>query len=125
MLAGPMLDPEFPLWSGHVDPRRSWVPYATAWVLGGLGLTLAAAAGLRRAARRRFVARVGLGLLPRWRLVEAPPERAALMHLPCLGETAVDCDHLLLRCECPGVGTYRRAATEWPAAWVPRTWLRS
>lgn len=119
------LEPGFELWSRELEPWRAYMPQAVAWVLGGLGLTLAAAAWLRRAARRRFVMRVGMGRVPAWRVVEAPQGRAPLAHLPCLGETVIDCDHLLVRCEHTGEGAYRRAASEWPVAWVPRAWLRA
>lgn len=129
LLDWPTIDPELDLWTAHDrDPLRAWLLHSTAWVLGGLGMTLAAAASLRRAVRRRFVTRVARGLVPGWRITEAPPahepDRAALAHLPCLGGTTADGDHLLLRCECPGDGAYRRAASEWPVAWVPRSWLR-
>jgi len=123
MLVSPRVEPEFPLWSGNVHPQRDWAPYAIAWILGGLGMTLAAAAWLHRVGRRRFVARVIVGRVPGWRVAAAPPERDMLQRLPCLGETLADCDHLLLRCECPGEGAYRRAATEWPVALVPRAWM--
>lgn len=126
-LASPVLDPEFPLWSGELDPRRTWAPHVTAWLLGGLGMTLAATAWLRRTMRRRFIRRVALDRVPGWRLIETrsetPSERDALAPLPCLGETVIECDHLLVRCECPGEGAYRRAATEWPVARVPHAWL--
>jgi hypothetical protein len=124
LLASPMIEPEFPLWSGDLDPSRALVLYAIAWGLGGLGMALAAAAGLRCAARRRFIARVALGRVPAWRLSDAPPERTPLAHLPCLGATPTDCELLLLRCEQTGDGAYRRATTLWPVAWVPHTWLR-
>lgn len=124
MLASPTIDPEFPLWSGEASPQRAWLPLGAAWVLGGLGLPLAAAAARRRAARRRFVARVARGRVPAWRVVEAPPERATLEALPCLGATARECEHLLVRREHTGEGAYRRTATEWPVAWVPRAWVR-
>ena len=117
------LEPGFELWSRDVEPWRASVPQATAWILGSLGLTLAAAAWLRRLARRRFVLRVALGRVPAWRVAEAPREQATLAHLPCLGGVLPDCDHLLVRCECPGESAYRRAATEWPVAWVPRSWM--
>jgi hypothetical protein len=128
MLDWPRIDPELDLWSAHdADPLRSLVLRTTAWVLGGMGMALAAAASLRRAARRRFITRVARGLVPSWRLAEAPPtpDCAALGHLPCLGGTLAECEHLLLRCERTGEGAYRRAATEWPVAWVPLTWLAS
>lgn len=117
------LEPGFALWSRELEPWRAVVPHAVAWLLGGLGLTLAAAAWLRRAARRRFITRAARGEAAAWRVVEAPFERAALAPLPCLGETALDCTHLLVRCEHPGEGAYRRAASEWPVAWVPRSWV--
>lgn len=117
------LEPGFELWTRELEPWRAVVPHAVAWILGGLGLTLAAAAWLRRATRRRFIARVARGEAAAWRVVEAPVERAALGPLPCLGETASDCTHLLVRCEHPGEGAYRRAASEWPVAWVPRSWV--
>lgn len=123
LLASPMLEPAFPLWSGPLAPWRSSVPHAIAWILGGLGLTLAAAAWLRRMARRRFVARVRRGRVPAWRVATAPEERSELERLPCMGATMIDCDHVLVRCEATGESAYRRAATEWPTAWVPRPWI--
>jgi hypothetical protein len=126
MLDWPRIDPELDLWSAHAgDPLRSLVLRTAAWVLGGTGMALAAAAGLRRAARRRFIARVCQGLVPAWKIAEAPPapDRSALGDLPRLGGTLADCEHLLLRCEHTGDGAYRRAASEWSVAWVPRTWL--
>jgi hypothetical protein len=125
MLASPLLAPEFPLWSGPLAPWRSSVPHAIAWLLGGLGMMLAAAAWLRRTTRRRFVARVAAGRVPAWRVAEASEGRSELAHLPCMGATVMDCDHLLLRCEATGEHAYRRAASEWPMAWVPRTWMPS
>jgi hypothetical protein len=125
LLASPMLEPEFPLWSGPLAPWRSSVPHAIAWILGALGMTLAAAAWLRRMARRRFLMRVRSGRVPAWRVAEPTTERNELAHLPCLGATLADCDHLLLRHEHTGDAAYRRAAAEWPMAWVPRRWLRA
>ena len=130
-LASPVLDPQFPpgflQGSGELDPRRTWAPHVTAWLLGGLGITLAALAWSRRTMRRRFILRVALGRVPGWRLIETgsetPPERDALAPLPCLGQTQIECDHRLVRCECPGEGAYRRAVTEWPVARVPHAWL--
>jgi hypothetical protein len=125
LLASPMLEPEFPLWTGPLAPWRSSVPHAIAWILGALGMTLAAAAWLRRMARRRFVARVAAGRVPAWRVAEVPEGRSELAHLPCMGESIIECDHLLLRHEHTGDDAYRRAAAEWPMAWVPRRWLRA
>lgn len=119
------LDPGFELGPRELEPWRAFMPHAIAWILGGLGLTLAAAAWLRRLARRRFVMRVTRGETAAWRVVEAPLDRGVIAHLPCLGEAASDCDHLLVRCEQPGEGAYRRAPSEWPVAWVPRSWLRA
>lgn len=123
ILETPTIRPEATLLSGGTDPSQSAVLHLFAWVLGTLGLGLAIAAGLRQAARRRFVARVARGLVPEWRLAEAPPQRAHLEHLPCLGEIVDECEHLLMRCESSGDGAYRRATTEWPVAWVPPTWV--
>lgn len=117
------LGPSFELWVRELEPWRAFMPHAIAWIVGGLGLTLAAAAWQRRLARRRFVVRVARNETAEWRVIEATRDHAALAHLPCLGETAIDCDHLLVRCESPGEGAYRRAASEWPVAWVPRSWL--
>lgn len=125
LLASPMLEPEFPLWSGRLAPWRSSVPQAVAWLIGGLGMAMAAAAWLRRTARRRFVARVAAERVPAWRVAEMPEERSELARLPCMGATVEGCDHLLLRRESTGEHAYRRAATEWPVAWVPRAWLPS
>jgi hypothetical protein len=128
MLDWPSIAPGVDPWSArNHDPLRVWMLLTTAWVLAGMGMALAAAAAVRRATRRRFITRVARGLHPAWRLADAPlaHERAGLGHLPCLGSTLAACEHLLLRCECPGDGAYRRAATEWPVAWVPHAWLGS
>ncbi|MCX4247736.1 hypothetical protein [Paraliomyxa miuraensis] len=118
--------PHGPWGAGGDEPWHGTALLSTAWGMGLLGAGLAVVAGLRRASRHRFVARVALGLVPSWRLVAAPvdaTERADLQRLPCLGETPLECDHVLVRCEEAGDGAYRRAATQWPVAWVPRTWL--
>ena len=123
LLVSPGYGSGFPLWPGQVDPQRCWIPHGSAWILGGLGTCLAAVASVRRGARRGFVARVTAGRVPAWRVAAASSEHGPLEPLPCLGGTAADCDHLLLRCESPGQSAYRRAETEWPVAWVPRAWL--
>lgn len=127
VLAVPHGRPALPhgMWGASThQPWRGATLFVTAWVMGAAGVGLAVVAGLRRAARHRFVTRVALGLVPGWRMAPADPsEGDQLAGLPCLGETQAECDHLLLRCEQPGAGAYRRAKTEWPVAWVPSTWL--
>lgn len=119
----PKMQPDMHLWRVAGDLAEPGVVRALAVLLGLCGVGLASVAWLRMLARRRFISRVALRLEPDWRVGEAPPDRSELEHLPCLGETEYECDHLLLRCEQPGDGAYRSAATEWPVAWVPRTWL--